>query len=81
MPIKPNLKAFLLPLAKKSGKVVSVSKISKMLSEAAEAAGQDSKILDWKRNALRHTYISARLAECNDEARVAYEAGNSAQSA
>jgi integrase len=79
VPIKPNLKAFLLPLAKKSGKVVSVSKISKMLSEAAEAAGQDSKILDWKRNALRHTYISARLAECNDEARVAYEAGNSPQ--
>jgi integrase len=79
VPIKPNLKAFLLRLAKKSGKVVSVSKISKMLSEAAEAAGQDSKLLDWKRNALRHTYISARLAECNDEARVAYEAGNSPQ--
>jgi integrase len=82
VPIKDNLKTFLLPLAKNSGKVVAVSKISKMLLEAAKATGdKDNKIksLDWKRNALRHTYISARLAECNDEARVAYEAGNSPQ--
>jgi integrase len=79
VPIKPNLKAFLLPLAKKSGKVVTAPKISKLLSEAATKAGNDKNLLDWKRNALRHTYISARLAECNDEARVAYEAGNSPQ--
>ena len=79
VPIKPNLKAFLLRLAKKSGKVVSVSKISKMLSAAATKAGEVKNPLNWKRNALRHTYISARLAECNDESRVAYEAGNSPQ--
>jgi integrase len=77
VPIKPNLKSFLLPLAKKKGKVVTVSKISKMLRATASASDDDN--LDWKRNALRHTYISARLAECNDEARVAYEAGNSPQ--
>ena len=79
VPIKPNLKAFLLPLAKKSGKVVTAPKISKLLAEAATKAGNEKDSLDWKRNALRHTYISARLAECNDEARVAYEAGNSPQ--
>ena len=79
VPIKPNLKAFLLPMAKKSGKVVTAPKISKLLAEAATKAGNEMDLLDWKRNALRHTYISARLAECNDEARVAYEAGNSPQ--
>jgi integrase len=82
VPVKNNLKQFLLPLAKKSGKVIAVSKISKMLWEAATATGDAAtkiKPIDWKRNALRHTYISARLAECNDEARVAYEAGNSPQ--
>ena len=80
VPIKDNLKMFLVSLKKKSGKVVAVSKISKMLLEAAAAtrnAGKAIKPIEWRRNALRHTYISARLAECNDEARVAYEAGNS----
>jgi hypothetical protein len=31
----------------------------------------------WKKNALRHTYISYRVAECADVARVADESGNS----
>jgi len=79
VPIKPNLKAFLLKLVKKSGKVVTAPKISKLLAEAATKAGNKKDSLDWKRNALRHTYISARLAECGDESRVAYEAGNSPQ--
>ena len=82
VPIKDNLKSFLLPLMKKSGKLIAIAKISKMLLEAAAATGDKTKKIkpvEWKRNALRHTYISARLAECNDEARVAYEAGNSPQ--
>jgi hypothetical protein len=33
--------------------------------------------MEWKHNALRHTYISARVAECGDVPRVADEAGNS----
>ena len=37
------------------------------------------KALTWKHNALRHTYISARVAECGDVPRVADEAGNSPQ--
>jgi len=74
VPIKNNLKAYLKPLAKKSGKVVTVENTTKQLLKAETETGDG-----WKRNALRHTYISARLAECGDEARVAYEAGNSPQ--
>ena len=74
VPMKENLKAFLKPLAKKKGKVIPVENTTKQLLKAEAATGDE-----WKRNALRHTYISARLAECGDEARVAYEAGNSPQ--
>lgn len=34
---------------------------------------------EWKKNALRHSYISYRLAEIHDVAKVALEAGNSSQ--
>ena len=40
----------------------------------AEAAG-----VRWKQNALRHSFISYRLAEIQDVNRVALEAGNSPQ--
>ena len=33
----------------------------------------------WKRNALRHSYISYRVAEKQDVAKVSLEAGNSPQ--
>ena len=39
-------------------------------------AAQGDK-LAWKKNALRHCYISYRVAECADVARVADEGGNS----
>jgi integrase len=88
VPLKANLKAFLLPLAKKSGKVVSLVNTTKQLLKTAadteieadtekEIAALDP--LKWKHNALRHTYISARIAECGDVPRVADEAGNSPQ--
>src|ERR1035437_4992220 len=82
VPLKPNLKAFLLPLVKKSGKVISVVNTTKQLLKAAADTGdaaQKIKALAWKHNALRHTYISARVAECGDVPRVADEAGNSPQ--
>jgi len=88
VPLKANLKAFLLPLAKKSGKVVSLVNTTKQLLKTAadteieadtekEIAALDP--LKWKHNALRHSYISARIAECGDVPRVADEAGNSPQ--
>jgi integrase len=82
VPLKPNLKAFLLPLAKKTGKVVTVKNTSKELGiTAAKTANEANGVeaLEWKHNALRHTYISARVAECGDVPRVADEAGNSPQ--
>ena len=82
VPLKPNLKAFLLPMAKKNGKVVSVVNTTKQLLKAAADTGDlatEIKPLEWKHNALRHTYISARVAECGDVPRVADEAGNSPQ--
>jgi hypothetical protein len=33
--------------------------------------------VEWKHNALRHSFISYRLAEIQDTAKVALEAGNS----
>jgi hypothetical protein len=76
------LKAFLLPLAKKNGKVVSLVNTTKQLLKTATDTGDEAnkiEALDWKHNALRHTYISARVAECGDVPRVADEAGNSPQ--
>jgi integrase len=82
VPLKANLKAFLLPMAKKSGKVITVVNTTKQLLKAAAATGDEAneiEPLEWKHNALRHTYISARVAECSDVPRVADEAGNSPQ--
>ena len=82
VPVKDNLKQFLLPLAKKSGKVISVVNTTKQLLKAAADTGdaaKEIKPLAWKHNALRHSYISARVAECGDVPRVADEAGNSPQ--
>ena len=82
VPIKANLKAFLLPLAKKGGNVVTVKNTSKELGKTAAKTADEAngvEALEWKHNALRHTYISARVAESADVSRVADEAGNSPQ--
>jgi integrase len=82
VPLKENLKLFLLPLAKKSGKVITLANTTKhLLKAAADTADAKNEIeaLGWKHNALRHTYISARVAESGDVPRVADEAGNSPQ--
>jgi integrase len=82
VPLKDNLKAFLKPLAKKTGKVVSLANTTKQLLQTArDTADEENELeaMEWKHNALRHTYISARIAECGDVPRVADEAGNSPQ--
>jgi integrase len=82
VPLKANLKAFLLPLAKNGGKVITLVNTTKqLLKTATDTADGKNEILamGWKHNALRHTYISARVAECGDVPRVADEAGNSPQ--
>lgn len=74
VPIQPNLKAWLLPLAKESGPVVPYKKTTQALLKIAAKSG-----VPWKHNALRHSFISYRVAQCADVPRVADEAGNSPQ--
>ena len=72
VPVKDNLKAWLRPLRQKAGPVCEFANINKQLVKAAKSAG-----LKWKKNALRHSYISYRKSEIADVARVADEAGTS----
>jgi integrase len=74
VPIHENLKKWLQPYRQTSGKVVPYANTSKQLAKIARKAG-----IKWKHNALRHSFISYRVAECADIPRVADEAGNSPQ--
>jgi len=80
VPIKPNLRAWLKPHAKATGRVCGfknvVNPLMKLVRTIAKDQAEDDK-LKWKRNGLRHSYISYRVAECADAARVAEESGNS----
>jgi integrase len=63
--IAPRNGAFVWPYGK--------DRFFKAMRRAASGAG-----IKWKQNALRHSFISYRLAEIQDVNRVALEAGNSA---
>jgi len=84
VPIKPNLAVWLKDVHKKSGAVCPftnvVSQLMKVvatINKARPDGSPDKDKLRWKRNALRHSYISFRVAECADVPRVADESGNS----
>jgi len=72
VPIKDNLKTWLLLYRKSAGKVCQFKNVTKQLLKLAAAAG-----MDWKKNALRHSCISYRVAESGDVPRVSDESGNS----
>lgn len=72
VPICDTLRAWLQPLAPASGKIVLHAAIAEAAMSMARKAG-----VKWKKNALRHSYISYRLALMPDTARVALECGNS----
>jgi integrase len=72
VPIKPNLAKWLTPVAKESGAVTPYENTVKQLLKIADDVG-----VTWKHNALRHSYISYRMAESADIPRVADECGNS----
>lgn len=76
VPISDNLKVWLEPYAKSSGKIwlKSEDRLHAGLKEVAVNAG-----VAWKANALRHSFISYRVAESQDVAKVSLEAGNSPQ--
>ena len=88
VPISENLRAWLAPYAQKEGSIRPVTRTSynllkiarkaavAKLSEAGEAA---PNLKDWPNNALRHSFVSYRLALVANAAQVAEECGHSVQ--
>jgi integrase len=72
IPISENLAAWIQPLAAQKGSVVPVG-LRKRFDAVKERAG----LTDWPPNAMRHSFASYRLAQCQDAARVSLEMGNS----
>jgi integrase len=83
VPIQDNLKRWLTPLRKSSGAICDYANMSKQLLWLSEAVDKKLKETDatvgfvWKHNALRHSFISYRVAQTQNVAQVALEAGNS----
>lgn len=72
VPMADNLRAWLLPLRRDTGPECSFANLSIVYERTAKRAG-----IPWKRNGLRHSYISYRVAFIKNVAQVAFEAGNS----
>jgi integrase len=88
IPIPDNLKLWLEPYAKRSGPVwkgthdefydaQQDTARATAVEADAEKGIEAVAALDWKPNALRHSFISYRLAVTQSAAQVALEAGNS----
>jgi integrase len=71
VPITGNLDAWIRPLAKRSGPIVS-----RAIRRHHIAAREKAKISLWPDNAMRHSFVSYRLALVGDAAKVALEAGH-----
>jgi integrase len=76
VPIADNLANWLAVASRNGDRVWRHTKA--WFFEAMRNAASDAKI-KWKQNALRHSFISYRLAEVQDVNRVALEAGTSPQ--
>jgi integrase len=76
VPIQPNLRKWLMPLARQSG-VMFTGDGSRFLNHVT-AIARDNE-LTWPHNGLRHSYASYRLAQCKNAAEVSLEMGNSPQ--
>jgi integrase len=74
VPLPENLKAWLAPWREQTGPIITMSDPSGALNDLAIKAQIPG---GWRQNALRHSFISYRVAETGDVARTALEAGNS----
>lgn len=72
VPMADNLRAWLAPLRRSSGPVCPFSNLAIVFERTAKRAG-----IAWKRNGLRHSFISYRVALIKNVPQVAFEAGNS----
>ena len=85
VPIQDNLKRWLEPYRKASGHICDYVNTSNQIDKLAVIVDAKLKEKDptaafaWKRNALRHSFISDRVAAVQNVAQVALEAGNSPQ--
>ena len=85
VPIQDNLKRWLTPLRKAGGAICDYANMSKQLLWLSEAVDKKLKAADstagfvWKHNALRHSFISYRVAQTQNVAQVALEVGNSSR--
>jgi integrase len=75
VPISDNCAAWLAPFAKESGPVCHFERPDK---QCFFYVGPAAKV-EWKRNGLRHSFISYRLAQIKNVHQVSLEAGNSPQ--
>ena len=71
-PIPENLRQWLRPCMQQSGPVTTYKNLGNDYLKLARKAG-----VKWKRNALRHSFISYRVALMKNVQAVALEAGNS----
>ena len=74
VPLTDNLKAWLEPWRDETGEIVSFDDVSGALCDVAMKAAIPG---GWRRNAMRHSFISYRVAKTGDVPRTALEAGNS----
>jgi integrase len=85
IPILDNLKAWLLPHWMPAGPICRRRNMAEEIIDLVKSINdrrQTSKTLgqfEWKRNGVRHSYISYRVAAIQNVAQVALEAGNSPQ--
>jgi integrase len=80
VPILPNLAAWLKDAAQKSGSIFpsGADYYHELMREAAsKTKNEKSPAVELKHNALRHSFISYRVAQTQNVAQVALEAGNS----
>ena len=83
MPLNDCLRAWLLPHRLKAGTIVPFSNIVNQIKWLVDDIDADLKkenpsaSFAWKPNGLRHSYVSYRLAQTDDENRTAQECGNS----
>lgn len=75
VPIPDNCTQWLAPFAHESGPVCPFERPDK---QCFNYVGPAAKV-EWKRNGLRHSFISYRLAEIKNVHQVSLEAGNSPQ--
>jgi len=72
IPIHPNLREWLQGCKDKSGAIITLEKPDEAYRRAAQAAG-----VQWRHNALRHSYGSYRVAQTKSIDQTSLEMGNS----